>query len=424
MGSHNTKSAALHSTACASTQLFDNWFDPIETGVRAQVRSFIEGMIEAELEAALSRPRYGRPAKARDGADSVAPGLSGHRHGHRSRSLMGTFGQVEISVPRARLTAADGKTSEWKSKTLPAYQRRTRAADALIAGAYLSGTNTRRVRRALAALFGGAVGKDTVSRVWRKVQGDWEAWNNRPLADEPIVRLILDGTVVRVRLDRKATSISLLVVLGVREDGQKVLLAVKNMGGETTEAWRSVLDDLIRRGLRRPELLIVDGGAGLESALAALWGDVPTQRCTVHKHRNLLANAPERLHDEITADYNDMIYADTPQEVQKRRKAFLRKWRLRHAAVANSLEEAGDRLFTFTTLPPSQWKSARTTNAIERLHEEFKRRIKTQTVLPSADTAAMLFWALLASGQIVMRKVDGWQTLSQKPSTQLVDVAA
>jgi transposase-like protein len=381
-------------------------------------------MIEAELEVALSRPRYGRLAKTRDGADSVAAGVSGHRHGHRSRSLMGTFGRVEIQVPRARLTAADGKTSEWKSKALPAYQRRTRAADALIAGAYLSGTNTRRVRRALAALFGGAVGKDTVSRVWRKVQGDWEAWNKRPLADEPIVRLILDGTVVRVRLDRKATSISLLVVLGVRADGQKMLLAVKNMGGETAEAWRSVLDDLVRRGLRRPELLIVDGGAGLESALAAIWGDVPTQRCTVHKHRNLLANAPERLHDEITADYNDMIYADTPQEVQKRRKAFLRKWRLRHTAVANSLEEAGDRLFTFTTLPPSQWKSARTTNAIERLHEEFKRRIKTQTVLPSAETAAMLFWALLASGQIIMRKVDGWKTLSQKPSAQLVDVAA
>jgi transposase-like protein len=319
--------------------------------------------------------------------------------------------------------SADGKTCEWKSKTLPAYQRRTRAADALIAGAYLSGTNTRRVRRALAALFSVAVRKPPVAgcgegagRLGRR---------EHPLAaDEPIVRLILDGTVVRVRLDKKATSISLLVVLGVREDGQKVLLAVKNMGGETKEAWRAVLDDLVKRGLRKPELLIIDGGAGLEAALAAIWGDVPTQRCTVHKHRNLLANAPERLHDEITADYTDMIYADTPQEVEKRRKAFLRKWRLRHGAVANSLEEAGDRLFTFTTLPPSQWKSARTTNAIERLHEEFKRRIKTQTVLPSANTAAMLFWALLASGQIIMRKVDGWQTLSQKPSAQIVDVAA
>ncbi len=116
------------------------------------------------------------------------------------------------------------------------HQRRTLTADALIAGTYLAGTNTRRVRRALGALFGGAVGKDTVSRVWRKVKSDWDAWNARSLADEPIVRLILDGTVVRVRLDRKATSISLLVVLGVRADGQKVLLAIKSMGGESAEA--------------------------------------------------------------------------------------------------------------------------------------------------------------------------------------------
>jgi len=231
--------------------------------------------------------------------------------------------------------------------------------------------------------------------------------------------------VVRVRLDRKATSISLLVVLGVRADGQKVLLAIKNMGGESAEAWRSVLDDLTRRGLQRPEFLIVDGAAaGLDSAIAAVWDGAPVQRCTVHKHRNLLAHAPERLHEEITADYNDMIYAETSQQIEARRKAFIRKWRVKHRAIADSLEEAGARLFSFTRLPPEQWKSARTTNAIERLHEEFKRRIKTQTVLPSADTAAMLFWALLASGQINMRKVDGWKTLAEKPIAQPIDLAA
>src|SRR5438105_9533405 len=106
------------------------------------------------------------------------------------------------------------------------------------------------VRRALSAVFGGAISKDTVSRVWRKVKGDWDAWNAGSLAEVPIIRLILDGTVVRVRLDRKATTIVLLVVLGVREDGQKVLMAVKNMGGETSAAWRAVLDDLVKRGLR------------------------------------------------------------------------------------------------------------------------------------------------------------------------------
>jgi transposase-like protein len=172
---------------------------------------------------------------------------------------LGTFGATTVRVPRARLGTPEGKTSEWRNATIPAYQRRTKRADALIAGAYLSGTNTRRVRRALAALFGGAVGKDTVSRVWRKTKGDWDAWNARRLEAEPIIRLILDGTVVRVRLDRKATSISLLVALGVRADGQKVLLAIKNMGGESEAAWRALLDNLVSRGLKTPELVIVDG---------------------------------------------------------------------------------------------------------------------------------------------------------------------
>ena len=172
---------------------------------------------------------------------------------------------------------------------LPRYARMTRQVEALIAGTYLAGTNTRRVRRALVALFKGAIGKDTVSRVWRRV---------------------------------------------------------------------------------------IDGGAGLEKALAALWPEVPTQRCTVHKYRNLLAHAPDHLHEEVSADYTDMIYAEDAKEIEQRRKAFLRKWRLKCRGVADSLEEAGERLFTFTRLPSSQWRLARTSNAVERLHEEFKRRIK------------------------------------------------
>ena len=234
-----------------------DWFDPLEAGVRTRIRGFIEELLEEELDAALGRDRYERPRLSETGVGGGPVVGAGHRHGHRERQLIGTFGPVTVRVPRARLEASDGKTVEWKNATIPAYQRRTKQADALIAGAYLSGTNTRRVRRALAALFGAAVGKDTVSRVWRKVKGDWDAWNARSLKDEPIIRLILDGTVVRVRLDRKSTSISLLVALGIRQDGQKVLLAVRNMGRESEAAWRALLDDLVKRGLKTPELVIV-----------------------------------------------------------------------------------------------------------------------------------------------------------------------
>jgi transposase-like protein len=333
-----TKDITIPARSVGEAGLFDDWFDEIEARVRSRVRGFIETMLEEELDETLSRPRYGR---RKPGADPSP--AAGHRHGHRKRTLTGTFGKADLDVPRARLAGEDGKTSEWKSKCLRAYQRRTKAADALIAGAYLAGTNTRRVRRALQSVFSGAVGKDVVSRTWRKVKSDWEAWNGRSLKDDKIVRLILDGTVARVRLDKKATSISLLVALGVRSDGQKVLLAVKNMGGESEAAWRALLDDLVKRGMNTPDLVIVDGASGLDAGLAALWSGVPVQRCTVHKHRNLLAHAPERLHEEISADFTDMIYAATKAEIEARRKAFIRKWRLKHRAVADSLEEAGDR---------------------------------------------------------------------------------
>jgi transposase-like protein len=387
-----------------------DWFDPLEEAVRSQVRSFIEQLLEEELEGALGRGRYERGASS-----------NGRRHGHRPRQLVTTFGPLSLSVPRARLHHETGE-QEWKSALLPAYKRLSRRAEALIAEAYLAGMNTRRVRRALAKLFEGHIGKDVVSRAWRRTRSAWEAWQKRDLAGDDIVRLILDGTVAKVRLDQKATAISLLIVLGVRRDGQKVVLAIKNMGGESEAAWRAVLDDLTSRGLAKPELVIVDGGKGLEAALTSLWDDVPVQRCTVHKERNLLAHAPVHLHDEIKAEFNDMMHAKTADDVLSKRRVFLAKWKLRCRAVADSLAEAGERLFTFLRYPPEQWRSLRTTNAIERLHEEFKRRIKTQCLLPCAETAAMLFWALLASGQITLRRVDGWPTLDRSPSD--LDLAA
>lgn len=405
-----TEAISATSTSPSLPFAGSDWFDPLEEAVRLQVRGFIEELLEEELEAALGRGRYERHGTA-----------SGHRHGRRPRQLVTTFGPLELSVPRARLRNADAER-EWKSQLLPAYKRLSPRAEALIAQAYLAGMNTRRVRRALAGLFAGRVGKDVVSRAWQRTRSAWEAWQKRDLAGEGIVRLILDGTVVKVRLDRKVTAISLLIALGIRRDGQKVMLAIQSMGGESEAAWRQLLEDLTSRGMAKPELVIVDGSKGLEAALASLWNDVPVQRCTVHKERNLLAHAPKQLHDEVKADFTDMVHAKTKAAVLAKRKVFLAKWRLRCRPVADSLEEAGERLFTFLRYPSEQWRSLRTTNAIERLHEEFKRRIKTQCVLPCAETAAMLFWALLASGQITLRKVDGWQSLAQPPAE--LDLAA
>ena len=153
-------------------------FGSLEDGVRQRVRHFVEEIVEEELRAALGRGRYERSGAA-----------TGHRNGHRARQVIGTFGAETVRVPRARLIGEAGRTTEWRSQALRRYQRLTRKAEALIAAVYLAGTNTRRVKRALFGLFAGAVGKDVVSRAWRKVRTDWEAWCVRTLAEEDIVRL-------------------------------------------------------------------------------------------------------------------------------------------------------------------------------------------------------------------------------------------
>ena len=160
-----TDTSALSLLAC------EDGFDPIEDRLRANIRGTIEAVFNEELDSFLGRLRYGREAGA----------AKGYRHGHRDRQITGTFGTETISVPRARVENEDGKVHEWRSKALPRYQRLTKTAEALIASVYLSGTNTRRVKRALFALFKGAVSKDVVSRAWRKVKTDWDAWCAPPL---------------------------------------------------------------------------------------------------------------------------------------------------------------------------------------------------------------------------------------------------
>ncbi len=188
------------------------------------------------------------------------------------------------------------------------------------------------MKRALFGLSQGAVGKDVVSGAWRKVKVDWDAWAARSLAEEDVVRPILDGTVIRTRLDKKAANISVLAAIGVRRDGRNILLSIRRMGGESAVAWRQFLDDLDARGLKRPGFVIVEGAPGFEAALTALWGaELPIQRRTVHKHRNLLGHAPKTMHHELTEAmiskrWRDMIYAGTAADVQARRKAFWRKW--------------------------------------------------------------------------------------------------
>ena len=174
-----------------------------------------------------------------------------------------------------------------------------------------------------------------------------------------------------------------------------------------------LVQGLVHRGLKRPSLVIIDGNKGLRAAVEKSWPGIKVQRCTVHKLRNLERHVPRHALEEVKSDYHRIINAESLQEGSQAYRTFVVKWKKLAPKVVVSLEEAGEELLTFYGFPDSQWKALRTTNAIERLNGEFRRRVKTQGSLPSAPAAEFLLFGLIISGQIRMRRIDGWRELKQ-----------
>ena len=374
----------------------------LEDLLRERIRATIETIIEEELEAALGAGRSERVGAMR----------SGYRHGKRACRLTTSLGATTITMPRARIEDAQGQSREWHSRMIPRYQRRTERVDEAILGVYLSGTNTRRLRGALAPLLRGApLSKDAVSRLVGRLREDFEAWCQRDLGELKIRYLFLDGWYPRVRIGKKRVRVPVLVTLGVCANGQRMVLDLRLAGGESEQAWLDAVRSLGVRHLGTPVLAVIDGNPGLAAALKMQWPQLAIQRCTNHKLWNLLAKAPAHLREELAEDYRRMIYAFSREAVEQARVGFLRKWKLRCKAVSTSFEEAGDELFTFTSFPSSQWKALRTTNALERINEEFRRRTKTQASLPSEEAVLFLLFGLLRSGQVKLHRLIGWQDL-------------
>jgi putative transposase len=375
----------------------------LEELMRERIRATIETIVEEELEGALGAARSQRVGSVR----------IGYRHGKRARTLTTSLGATTITMPRARIEDAQGQSREWHSRMIPRYQRRTERVDEAILGVYLSGTNTRRIRGALAPLLRGApLSKDAVSRLVGRLREDFEAWAQRDLGELKIRYLFLDGWYPRVRIGKKRVRVPVLVTLGVCANGHRVVLDLRLAGGESEQAWLDAMRSLAARNLGVPRLAVIDGNPGLAAALRMQWPQLALQRCTNHKLWNLLAKTPAHLREELAEDYRRMIYAASREAVEQARVGFLRKWKLRCKAVSSSFEEVGDELFTFTAFPISQWKALRTTNALERINEEFRRRTKTQASLPNEEAVLFLLFGLLRSGQVKLHRLIGWQDLT------------
>jgi putative transposase len=372
----------------------------LDAKLRAGVRHAIETVLEEELLAALGAQSHERTV-----------GRTGYRHGTTVRTVTTGAGTRPLTVPRGRLIDARGHATEFQSAVLPRYARRTREVDEALLGCYLAGINSRRIRRALQPLLGAAhLSKSAVSRVVTRLKAQFAAWQARPLTDERYAVIFLDGIHLRVRLAGRVVVVPVLAALGVTTTGQKVLIALQLAVTEATTSWSGLLADLQQRGLPAPLLVVTDGHAGLKKALET-WPAVRVQRCTAHKRRNLEDACPVHARPELRRDYHRLLHAPDGLAARAAYDAFVKKWTGLCPPVARSLEEAGLDLLTFYSFPKAMWKTLRTTNALENLNREFRRRTKTQASFSTEAAALTVLFGLVAMGQIVFRKIDGHQDL-------------
>jgi putative transposase len=368
--------------------------------LRGKAREVIEATLQEELAEILGSDRYERSEVRR-----------GYRNGVQERTVSTAMGPRSLKIPRARVVDEHGKAQEFRSELLPRYARRTKELDEAILGIYLAGANSRRIRRALEPLLGAAnLSKSAVSRVVFRLKGLFEQWCFRDLSNESYAVLFLDGFHLKVRLARRVVSVPVLAVLGVGEDGTKVLVSLRVAASEASGHWSGVLLDLQKRGMAAPLVIVADGHTGLQKALEG-WPGVQVQRCTKHKLANLEEHCPAHARPEMRRDYHRITHAADGIAARKAYDAFIAKWSKLCPAVARSLEEGGTELLTFYEFPKAMWRSLRTTNPLENLNREFRRRTKTQASFGQEAAAITLLYGLVAFGQIRMHKIDGHREL-------------
>lgn len=380
--------------------------------LRRRVLEAVEGVLKEELSLALGASPYGRSQARR-----------GYRNGSEQRRITTAEGTRELEVPRGRVKAAGGRTKEFRSQLLPRYARRTAEVDEAILACYLSGANSRRIRKALAPLLGEEhLSKSAVSRVVARLKDLFTQWSTRDVSGEGCVVVFLDGFNLKVRLAGRVISVPVLAALGVGDEGEKRLLALRLAPSESNANWGAVLTDLQRRGLPTPRLVVVDGHQGLGKALDT-WSGTKVQRCTVHKLRNLFEACPAHARGEMKRDYHRITHAKDGLAARGAYEAFIGKWRSLCPAVARSLEEAGEELVTFYEFPKALWPSLRSTNSIENLNREFRRRTKTQASFSTEEAALTLLYGLVAFGQIRMNKLGGHRSFAALASREAAKAA-
>ena len=358
--------------------------------VRLGAQLMLQHAVELEMTTFLRRGYYQNEPETTQ--------RHGRRNGYEKRSVLTGEGPIEIRVPQVRdlpTTAA-----RFQSKILEAYACRTETLDELITRMYVTGMSTRDIETVFADVMAGrGVSRNTVSHITERLSEDLEAFRRRDLSGEPILYLFLDGTYLRYHLEAERKE-PVLVAYGIRENARKVLLHVGPGHRESYDSWKTFLHEMTGRGLRTPLMVVTDGNPGLVRAVSEIFPLALRQRCQRHKMNNILSKVPKTVWDVLKKEIRKVFDAKSYEEGLRLGRALITKCGKRFPAAMLCLEEDLEACLQCLKLPPEHRKRVRTTNVLERLFGEGRRRLK---VIPHffTETAGLklVYATLLATSR-------------------------
>ena len=350
-------------------------FEMIRVDVKETVGQYLTSLMNAELTHFLGRGRYQRKE-----------GNTKHRNGSYDRrfTLKG-LGEVKVNVPRDR-------QGEFKTQVIPASQQYEKELRQDLSMMFLTGVSTRTLSMLSKKLIGRSISAGEISNANKELIDSIEKWRNRNLSDEPIKYMFLDGVIFDMRIGKRVQKVPVLVSIGVTESNVKRVLGFQSGDKESASTWREFFKDLKKRGLDGSKVIlgIMDGLSGLEKVFKEEFANAKVQRCQVHVARNVVAKVPKKLKKDVADDLRSIFYASSKEKALEFYRLFIMKWQNDLPSAAKCLTNSIDSCLTFFMCPDEEWISLRTTNIIERLNKEFKRRTKPMEIVAGENACYTL----------------------------------
>jgi putative transposase len=344
----------------------ENIFEMIRFNVQEEVGKYLSQMMDLEMTHFLGRGRYERKGQG-----------ANHRNGgyHRDFTLKG-IGEVQVKVPRDRV-------GKYRTQVLPRSKQYEEALSQDLSLMFLTGISTRSLSLISKHLLGRTISHTEISQVNKDLSESVERWRQRDLSQEGVKYLFIDGVQFAMRMNGRVENIPILVALGVTEKKAKLVLGMQMGDKESAGSWREFFKDLKHRGLdgSKVTLGVMDGLPGLEKVFAEEFPHAKVQRCQVHVARNVLAKVPQRLKQLVADGLRSIFYASSEEKARKFFGDLKARWEQELPSALRCLEQSLDSCLTFFKFPAEEWVSLRTTNLIERLNKEFKRRTKPMEIV-------------------------------------------